>query len=224
MQPPPSGDEWLGLSGEALPVAAAADWVVRPDCGAVVVFSGTARDHAPGRPGVEQLETRTDFVGYDERWWTRFVELQEADVLRHQHPKRCWKPCTGGKGGQLPTAGLMSSVGVTNPPLFIYLLIPMFFVTKSIALVSCFIAAFGLAAVVACWWVGRKYYGPVAGLLAAALFATSPWAIIYSRKIWAQDFVPIFATATMWAVHSICLGNRPKAIFWCVLLPISSRT
>src|SRR5262245_23319866 len=63
------------------------------------------------------------------------------------------------KDGQFPTAGLMSSVGVTNPPLFIYLLIPMFFVTKSVALVSCFIAAFGLAAVVGCWWIGRKYYG-----------------------------------------------------------------
>jgi molybdopterin synthase catalytic subunit len=56
MQPPTSGDVWLGLSGEPLPVTAAADWVVRPDCGAVVLFSGTARDHAPGRPGVEQLE------------------------------------------------------------------------------------------------------------------------------------------------------------------------
>ena len=56
MQPPTSGDVWLGLSGEQLPTTAAAEWVVRPDCGAVVLFSGTARDHAPGRPGVEQLE------------------------------------------------------------------------------------------------------------------------------------------------------------------------
>src|SRR3954469_162059 len=56
MQPPTSGDVWLGLSGEPLPVTAAAEWVVRPDCGAVVLFSGTARDHAPGRPEVVELE------------------------------------------------------------------------------------------------------------------------------------------------------------------------
>ena len=122
--------------------------------------------------------------------------------------------------GQLPTAGLMSSVGVTNPPLFIYLLIPMFFVTKSIALVSCFIAAFGLAAIGACWWVGRKYYGPIAGLVAAAMFATSPWAVIYSRKIWAQDFVPVFVTGLMWAMHALVIGQKPKAVFWAVLLPL----
>ena len=53
--PPAEGETWLGLSSRPLPVAAAADWVVRPDCGGVVLFSGTARDHAEGRPGVTSL-------------------------------------------------------------------------------------------------------------------------------------------------------------------------
>ena len=124
------------------------------------------------------------------------------------------------RGGKLPTSGLMSSVGVSNPPLFIWLLIPMFFVTSSITGVCCLIASLGLAAVVATWWIGRKYYGPLTGLLAAALFATAPWAVIYSRKIWAQDFVPVFATATMWAVHALVLGKKPKAVFWALCLPL----
>jgi 4-amino-4-deoxy-L-arabinose transferase-like glycosyltransferase len=125
------------------------------------------------------------------------------------------------KGGELPTAGLMSSVGVTNPPLFIYLIIPMFFLTTSIAGVSVMIAVLGLAAVVACWWFVRKYYGAIPALIAAAMFAVSPWAVVYSRKIWAQDFVPVFAVATMWAVHSLCLGGNKKAVFWAVFLPLA---
>jgi hypothetical protein len=120
--------------------------------------------------------------------------------------------------GKLPLAGLMSSVGVTNPPLFSYLLIPMFAISENPVVVSCCIATLGLAAVVMTWHIGRKYYGLVAGLVASALFAVSPWAVIYSRKIWAQDFVPVFATATMWAVHALCVGKRQKAVFWCVLL------
>lgn len=64
--------------------------------------------------------------------------------------------------------------------------------------VSCCIAVLGLAAVVACWHIGRKYYGVVAGLVGAAMFAISPWAVIYSRKIRAQDFVPVFATGARW--------------------------
>jgi molybdopterin synthase catalytic subunit len=63
VQPPRSGDEWVGLSGGPLPVAPVSEWVVRPDCGGVVLFSGTARDHAPGRPGVERLE----YEAYEEQ-------------------------------------------------------------------------------------------------------------------------------------------------------------
>ena len=124
------------------------------------------------------------------------------------------------KTGHLPLAGLMSSVGVTNPPLFIYLLIPMFALNASPVFVSGCIALLSLAAVGLTWHIGRKYYGPVVGLVAGLFFAVSPWAVIYSRKIWAQDFVPIFATATLWAVHALVLGKKPKAIFWCVLLPL----
>lgn len=56
MQPPTTGDVWLGLGDGQLPVGRATEWAVRPDCGAVVLFSGTARDHAPDRPDVQQLE------------------------------------------------------------------------------------------------------------------------------------------------------------------------
>jgi hypothetical protein len=124
------------------------------------------------------------------------------------------------RGGKLPTSGLMSSVGVSNPPLFIWMLIPMFFLTSNIAVVCGMISTLGLAAVVATWWIGRKYYGSVTGLVAAALFASGPWAVIYSRKIWAQDFVPVLATGTMWAAHSLILGKNPKAIFWLLCLPL----
>jgi molybdopterin synthase catalytic subunit len=53
---PELGEDWVALSPESLPVDEASAWVVRPDCGAAVTFTGTARDHAPGRPGVHRLE------------------------------------------------------------------------------------------------------------------------------------------------------------------------
>ncbi len=54
--PPKDNDTWLLLTSDPLRQQDAADWVVRPDCGATVVFTGTARDHAQGRPGVDLLE------------------------------------------------------------------------------------------------------------------------------------------------------------------------
>jgi len=52
---PERGDDWLGLFDGALPIGDVHDWVIRPQCGAVVVFSGTVRDHAEGRTGVTAL-------------------------------------------------------------------------------------------------------------------------------------------------------------------------
>lgn len=55
MQAPHDGDDWLAITDAELPIAEAYEWAVRPDCGGVVLFSGTVRDHAEGREGVEQL-------------------------------------------------------------------------------------------------------------------------------------------------------------------------
>jgi molybdopterin synthase catalytic subunit len=67
----PEGDTWLGLSGAPLPVAEALSWAVRPDCGGLVLFSGTARDHAEGRPAVEQLE----YEAYESQVVPRLAEV-----------------------------------------------------------------------------------------------------------------------------------------------------
>lgn len=56
LSPPTDRDDWVGLTSLPLAVGAVYDWAVRPDCGAVVLFSGTVRDHADGRPGVSLLE------------------------------------------------------------------------------------------------------------------------------------------------------------------------
>lgn len=55
MAPPPTGDDWIGLSRLPLPTGRAQEWVTLPSTGAVVTFAGTVRDHAEGREGVEEL-------------------------------------------------------------------------------------------------------------------------------------------------------------------------
>ncbi|MFN8050464.1 MAG: molybdenum cofactor biosynthesis protein MoaE [Acidimicrobiales bacterium] len=55
MVPPSDRDDWVGLSADAVAADVASAWVVLPSCGAVVTFSGHARDHSPGRPEVTGL-------------------------------------------------------------------------------------------------------------------------------------------------------------------------
>lgn len=62
-RPPEWADDWVGLSAGPLPLGAVSDWAVLSRCGAVVVFSGTARDHSEGRTGVSSL----DYEAYEEQ-------------------------------------------------------------------------------------------------------------------------------------------------------------
>jgi len=112
-----------------------------------------------------------------------------------------------GKG--IPTHGIASSVGVYNPPIFIYLLLaPGLFSSDPIWLTQ-FIALLNVAAIFLCYWFGRKIWNDRIGLIAAVLFATSPWAVIYSRKIWAPDVMPIFSLLVLGGLHQLCAhGDR----------------
>ncbi len=74
-------DLWLGLQEAALPIGEVYEWVVQPDCGAVVLFSGTVRDHAEGRDGVEYLT----YEAYEEQVIPTLEAL--ADQTRQQWPE-----------------------------------------------------------------------------------------------------------------------------------------
>ena len=73
--------DWLALGDEALPVGTVADWVVVPSCGAVALFAGTARDHADGRDGVEELE----YEAYEEQVVPKLAEV--AAEMRARWPE-----------------------------------------------------------------------------------------------------------------------------------------
>lgn len=63
-----------------MPIGEAYDWAVRPDCGAVVLFSGTTRDHADGRDGVTSLT----YEAYEEQVTEKFAEI--VSELRRRWP------------------------------------------------------------------------------------------------------------------------------------------
>ncbi len=69
---------WVGLTTEPLSMDRAAQWVQRADCGAAVVFSGTVRDHAPGRDAVDEVE----YEAYDTQVEPRLRRIAESACER----------------------------------------------------------------------------------------------------------------------------------------------
>jgi hypothetical protein len=95
----------------------------------------------------------------------------------------------------LPTTGILSSTGIPNPPATIYALALPFALSSDPALAILFIMALNTVGVGIFALLARQIAGPAAGNLAALLYAISPWAVWYSRKIWAQDYHTPFLLA-----------------------------
>ena len=114
-------------------------------------------------------------------------------------------------GEYLPVVGPITSQGPRNLPYSQYLLALPLSLSQDIRVAAGFVALLGVAAVGLTWWVARPEFGPRVGLLAAALFAASPWAVFFSRKVWAENLplltLLLFACLLAWAVR-----HRPWAL------------
>ncbi|MEY3805910.1 MAG: hypothetical protein RIR69_722 [Actinomycetota bacterium] len=84
MEAPAQGNEWLALTADELPISAIYEWCVRPDCGAVVLFSGTVRDHADGRTDVTSLE----YEAYNEAVIPVFAKIADETRRRFNGARR----------------------------------------------------------------------------------------------------------------------------------------
>jgi molybdopterin synthase catalytic subunit len=77
----PMGNDWIAISARELPVDEAWKWVGVPECGGIVTFCGTVRDHSDGRAGVTSLE----YEAYEEHVVPRLTDV--AAAARAQWPE-----------------------------------------------------------------------------------------------------------------------------------------
>jgi molybdopterin synthase catalytic subunit len=74
----PVSDDWIAISGGQLPVDDAWRWVRVPECGGIVTFCGTVRDHSHERVGVTSLE----YEAYEEHVVPRLTDVANAARAR----------------------------------------------------------------------------------------------------------------------------------------------
>lgn len=113
-------------------------------------------------------------------------------------------------GHPFPSGGTVSSVGIPNPPLFNYLLFPFVIFTTDPKVLTFFIALANVIAI-GFWFIFiKRYYGLISAFITSSFFALSPWAILYSRKIWAPDILLPFLIGLLWSSHEIAIKNNKK--------------
>lgn len=76
----------MGLTDQPLPVGAVYEWCLQPNCGAVVLFSGTVRDHAVDEQGqLREDVSHLTYEAYDEQVIPAFEAIEVE--LRQRWPE-----------------------------------------------------------------------------------------------------------------------------------------
>ena len=124
------------------------------------------------------------------------------------------------RGGNLPLVGVPSSAGFDHSPLSVYLYAPAFLFSSSPIPATIYGGLAGVAAVALCWWLARRWPGGGrwAALIAALLFAVSPWAVAFSRKIWQVAFVPLLALVFVGLIVSSLIQGRRWNLTWSLVV------
>lgn len=125
-------------------------------------------------------------------------------------------------GGEFAVHGISSSVGFPNAPMSVWLYSLPLVVWPHPLAATLFTGLLSLMSVAGVYWLARRYGGRRAALLAAMMLAVSPWAIVFSRKIWAQNLLPAFAV--LWAISAVLAfveGRRWFIVFHLVSLAVA---
>src|SRR5205823_6093733 len=79
------------------------------------------------------------------------------------------------------------------------------------------VAVLSVVAIALTYDVVRRRFGDAVALIAAALFATAPWAVFYGRLLFQQDLLPIVTVSLLWSLFVVLERNRTRV---ALLVPV----
>lgn len=104
-------------------------------------------------------------------------------------------------------------------PLYYYLIAPSLLLSGlSPVGPAVFVALLGVATVGLVWFVGREWFGKVAGFTAAGLYAVSPVVVENTRDSWNPNIMPFFALVSVYALWRVWEKKEWK---WLLVLGVA---
>lgn len=102
--------------------------------------------------------------------------------------------------GLLPTTSNTASIGIAHPAGVIYLFILPALLNPDPLGGAILVALCSLFAVLLTYFFTRRYYGRLAGIVAALLYATAYRPLLYARFIWQPNLMPPFVLLFLFAL------------------------
>ena len=116
-------------------------------------------------------------------------------------------------GERLPLLGpAISSTHASLGPLYFYLLAAPMAISSDPMAAASFVAAANVLAVAVSYFFVRAFFGRRVAVVAAALFATFPLAVVSARGIWNPGLLPLFVVLFTWALFALIVHGTSRAV------------
>lgn len=122
------------------------------------------------------------------------------------------------RGGEFAAIGMPSSAGIPNLPGAAWLFAIPYLLSPDPAFATAFVAFLSLLTVVGIWLLARHAWGVWPALVAALYMAASPYSVLYSRNIWAQNLLAPLSLLWAGSAYLAIAGRRRWAVAVHVLI------
>jgi Dolichyl-phosphate-mannose-protein mannosyltransferase len=112
--------------------------------------------------------------------------------------------------GKFPLVGPPLSTGGNAGPIYYYMLAIPFLISSNPIVASTFIAILNIVGVILTFKFAREFFNERIALIATALDAVSPFAVLFSRKIWNPDLIFPFTVILFYCLYSFVIKNKPR--------------
>jgi hypothetical protein len=119
--------------------------------------------------------------------------------------------------GDMRTVGLASSSGAANPPLYVYIVAAVVGIHDGVLFATASVAVLSVVAIALAYVVVRRRFGGAVALITTVLFATAPWAVLYGRHLWQQDYLPLVTVSLLWSLFVVLERDRTRV---ALLVPV----
>ncbi len=124
----------------------------------------------------------------------------------------------------LPLQGIQSSIGIGNGPFQVYLMMLPSAVFNSALAGGILVGLLNVAGIYFLYRFAREFFGERPALIASLLFAVNSWAIIFSRRMQAQDLLVPFQILFFWnAARWLKRGQSQDLVLMFLWLAILSQ-
>jgi hypothetical protein len=136
---------------------------------------------------------------------TAEFDFDQADLFRLAHDAIAH--------GLIPLSGNQASIGVLNPPFFIYTLLPAAALSSNPLGGAITVALFSTIAAGLAYWFTYRYFGRLPAIVAGLLNATAYVPLKYSNTIWQPDILPFFMILFLFAIFRGAVEHRKGWFF-----------